>query len=395
MTAILILALGQDPGLLGDESRRWLRERGLFATLAWTGEVVANVDGGLDEDVTTAMLLDLIVEGDLEKLLGWTGARALFNPIWVEGGGVTERDLRDLSVVSNIDAPDGIRLFEMWVEQAAFDDLVSLRVGVLSLDTDLALVPGASLFVNGSFGGPAFMTVNVPTPAYPFGSAGARVRVRPTAGTYAAAAVYEGDPGDEEENRYGVRIRHPGGEGLLGVLETGWKAEGLAASGGAFFHTGEFMDYASGTRERGVYGVYALVDAALLAEPALGGFARAGFVREGRAVAVWTFDAGLTWTGIVPGRGEDALGLGVVWIEVSDDFRRAQPDPDAYDREIVFEATYRIAAAPGVVVQPDVQFVRHPGGTSAVDDALVLLLRVDLLFCRRVTPTSAVSGTRA
>ena len=46
----------------------------------------------------------------------------------------------------------------------------------------------------------------------------------------------------------------------------------------------------------------------------------------------------------------------------------------------MIEVTYKIAFAPWLMVQPDVQYVIHPGGSTALPNATVLGIRLDVLF---------------
>ena len=85
-------------------------------------------------------------------------------------------------------------------------------------------------------------------------------------------------------------------------------------------------------------------------------------------------------TGLIPGRPRDVLGLGVIYARISRDFARTQPDRASWGHETVVELTYKIAFAPWWSLQPDVQYVVHPGGSTATPNAVVVGLRLDLLF---------------
>lgn len=328
---ILVLLL---QGVLGDPLG--LGERGLAWSITATGEVFANVDGGLDEGVRAQGLFDAVLDADLEKLAGWTGATSRVNPMWIEGHGLSRDHTGDLSRVSNIDARDGLRLFEAWAQQALGP--ASLRAGILAVDQEFCLSDASSLFVNGSFGLPTLFTLNAPFSAYPMGSLGVRARLD-LEGLTAMAAVYEGSSDSEARNRSGAEIRLHDDEGVLWLAEIGWESLKL----GAFKHS---------AHAHGVYGVV---------ERSIGGvslFARAGASPHGPITRY--AELGAVWN-----------GAGLAWL-------RAQLEDASY--ETVVEATYRWPVLPWLVVQPDVQWIRHPGGFGSVDDATVVGLRVDLLF---------------
>ncbi|HEY5706996.1 MAG TPA: carbohydrate porin [Terrimicrobiaceae bacterium] len=50
------------------------------------------------------------------------------------------------------------------------------------------------------------------------------------------------------------------------------------------------------------------------------------------------------------------------------------------DYEIVIEATYRAQITPWLVLQPDLQYIIHPGGTRDYGNALILGGRVAVTF---------------
>ena len=84
----------------------------------------------------------------------------------------------------------------------------------------------------------------------------------------------------------------------------------------------------------------------------------------------------------------DQLGLGFAFLDVSDriaDATRAANRRDAThftkpDYEATIELTYQFQLTPWCVVQPDAQWIIHPGGSRAIDDALVIGLRTAIAF---------------
>src|SRR5687768_598752 len=96
--AAAALGIPQDPPgfwergtLLGETGgvRPALAEHGVTTTLAFTGEVLSNVSGGLERDTGAGLLLDWIIDADLEKSLGWSGAAFRLNPMWLAGDGIS------------------------------------------------------------------------------------------------------------------------------------------------------------------------------------------------------------------------------------------------------------------------------------------------------------------
>jgi porin len=355
-----------------------LLEQGVSLTLAYTGEVLSNASGGLHSGTRVEHLLDMVLDVDLQKSVSWNGGSARVNPFWIEGQGLSEDHSGDLTRVSNIDARDGLRLFEAWLQQSAFDGRVSLRAGLLAADQEFALTAYTPLFLNGTFGMPIVVSANAPSPIYPVGAVGARLYVEPAPGFYAQAAVYDGDPGAEHENETGLSVRFSEADGVLAMVETGWRHESGAVKLGAAVHTAEFPDLETGSARRGNQVLYAVVEQKL--SPSVGAFLRLGVAPRDRSLIERYVDAGVNVEGLIPGRDQDVLGVAAVWAGLSHDFVNAQADPKEWDHEILIEATYKVTLTKWISLQPDLQYIVHPGGTSAVDNALILGVRIDLLF---------------
>ena len=64
--------------------------------------------------------------------------------------------------------------------------------------------------------------------------------------------------------------------------------------------------------------------------------------------------------------------------------RDANPLDDAHealpDYENIFEVTYQANLAPWLSVQPDLQYIVHPGGSPRYGNALVLGVRTVITF---------------
>ena len=93
----------------------------------------------------------------------------------------------------------------------------------------------------------------------------------------------------------------------------------------------------------------------------------------GRNTIECSIEAGCVLRGLLPGREEDELGLAFTHIRISD-------AAAAGDHESVIEITYRCPLTPWLSVQPDVQYIIQPGGTGALENALVAGLRTTIEF---------------
>jgi len=388
LTVSLQAAPQEEPGfwrrdtILGDLGgvRPSLAERGITFTLAFTGEVVSSVSGGLSRDTGADLLMDWMIDVDLSKALGWTGGSARINPMWLAGEGISDR-VGDLTLLSNINGVPSVRVFEAWLQQSLFDAAFSIRAGILAADQEFAFTTPGLLFYNSVFGGPVFLSKNLTWPIYPVGALGARAKVALSEQLYVQAVVTEGNPGSETLNGSGLRIRLTPGEGVFVLAEAGWtfgeKALG-ALKVGLFHHTADFQNFRTGLPQGGLTGGYVVFEHSIAA--GVDGFLRLGFAEPEVSMISIGVDGGINVIGLLPGRPEDVLGIGLIYAHIGHDFAQAQPDAPRWCFEAILELTYKITLNRWWSLQPDLQFIVHPGGSTAIRNALVLGIRVDLLF---------------
>jgi porin len=305
------------------------------------------------------------------------------------------------------------------VEDLLWEDRLSVRVGQLAVDSEFAGTEQGSLFVNATLGWPAILGVNVPAPAYPVGALGARVAMDLGERFDLRLACYNGDPDpvDESgavENPHGFYYRWKD-TFIISDLGTYWPGEdeeaGLAGGVrvGVWYHTGLFehqrrdttgrsLADPSGSGEpglmRGNGGFYVTVEQELTRENSgededhqgLGAFARVGGADGDRNPVQVYVDGGLTYRGLIPGRDADVCGVGVAYGGMSRDLRRLGVDGNEFgqlveplpDYEMVVEGAYQLEVRSGWVLQGVLQYIVHPGGSTALEDALVLGVRTTL-----------------
>jgi porin len=394
MLAGILLPCAQDPPGFWERDRltgTWggtrddLEREGVTVSLAYTGEVFGCVSGGLRRDARIGTLLDLGLDADFEKLLGWTGASMHFNPLWLAGDDITDA-VDGFTHVSNIEGLGDVRVFEWWLDQAFWSGAFSIRGGFLAADQEFAVNPAGSVFCSSGFGAPVILTANLSWPIYPVGALGIRLRVNLPDRLYLQAGAYDGNPGSEGFNRSGLRVHWTHSEGVFAIAEAGWTLGSDYPSilkAGVFHHSAQFPDYGNGGSVAGLTGAYALYVQRVWNEGTLPGaldaFVRPGIAQADRSVLPFVMDAGLSWTGLIPGRPADVFGLAWIYGRVGSDFA-ASASPGPSGSESVIEATYRFFVTPAWSIQPDVQYVIHPGGGTGIPNATVLGFRMILHF---------------
>ena len=365
-------------------TRPALKDRGVDVSMTYIGEVFDVLSGGLARRGSYEGRFDLTVDADLDKLLGWKGASASFTVFQIHSSSrnVAE-NVGSIADPSNIDALQTTRLFSAWVQQNFFDDRVSLRVGQLGFDAESFTSATSGGLINGTFGWATVLAANMISggPAYPLAAPGARLAVKATDDVTLIGAILSGDPAGpncndlpQVCNRYGLTFSFSGGALLMGEVQyavnAGKQTTGLPGiyKAGYWHETASFPDQQfPAVMHDGNWGVYGIADQMVWrgAASSLNLFLRAGMSPSDRNLISWYVDGGFGIKGPITARPDDVLTFGVAYQKIS-------PDAAAADRaaglavvrsdEIVFELSYQAQLAPWWVLQPDIQYIVHPGG---------------------------------
>src|ERR1700694_1496396 len=108
--------------------RSKLEQDGLKFTFTYYGDAFANPSGGVQQGFGYDSRFGTIIDADLDKLWGWSGATFHASIHQIHGTQFSATHLDNLMTVSGIEAPPSTRLFNLWIEQR-FGNQVSLRLG--------------------------------------------------------------------------------------------------------------------------------------------------------------------------------------------------------------------------------------------------------------------------
>jgi porin len=382
----------------------WGGRRGQFAEqgydfrFTYIAEGWENTTGGLDQGALYTGLLKFGSDINFDKLLPWQGLKFSTTWLWLSGKDASADLVGNSLTTSNIAGFSTWRLYEFWLEQSFFSDKFSMRVGWMGWDSEFATSNYSGLFLNGTFGWPAYLYQNLPGggPGYPMTGIGWRFALQATDWLTLRSVIGHGNILSQRDN--------PNGFGYASYAKTGvlWmsEAESHANPGGlpARYTLGGWFNSKDVQRPDDPaqsypsnYGLYFIVDQKLTrASPAgstpdergLGWFVRLGWSPGDRSLVGFYIDTGLNWTGLIPGREDDRLGLGIAWEEFGYAQRSALRSAGsvAVGHETLIEATYSIAIAKWLTLQPDLQCVIHPGGTGDLGNALVIGARLTADF---------------
>jgi porin len=376
-----------------DGLRTKLEAVGITPRLIEITDIAGNPTGGRSQGITQASSIELSLFLDLQKIIGLDGGSifASFSERW--GSTLSKTDIGNVFSTQQIWGFETIRLIDLSYQQKLFDDRIELRLGRFAGMDDFLVSPYNFGFMSNAFcGNPFGILLDTQGMSAYYGTWAALVKLKPTARTYVQAAVYNGDPAVRANRYHGVNFSMDGPP--FAITEVGYQINGLPGDNqllgnyklGFWYDDAVFTNFDTGARTRGSWGFYGLFDQVLVpfGEPGSNrGFGIFGSVTVGPDPEIQQLPlfitAGFSARGMFDARPRDALSFGVASGYFSDDLRRAQQQgrlpgpPGGQDSETVIELTYRIDFHKGAFfVQPDLQYIIQPGGTSHVENAFVL-----------------------
>jgi porin len=383
-----------DPGGV----RQALGRSGIEMGGAYVGEAFAN-NGGFNQGGKYDGLLQLHLNAHLEKMGFWKGLCFHTDGFQILGQSITADNIGSLMPVSNLEATPATRLFELWFEQHMFDDKLAVRFGQLAADAEFIIAEGGTFFLNGTWGWPSITASDLPSggPAYPLATPGVRVAFTPNDNFQLLAGVYNGDPAPHcasndpqvcNSNGLDFELNDPPllmVEGAYNYNQSGPLPGTVKVGGWNHFGTFEHQRFDSGGALIAVTG-----DPGRPLDNDWGLYGRVIGAPSDRNLVAFYVDGGLTFSGMIPGRPDDAFAIGFAYTGISDQVRgfdvgfREPIDPDY---EALLEICYTVQVANGWTLQPDFQYIWQPGGNvpnesgnAAVANAAVVGVRTTIGF---------------
>ena len=407
--------------------RTRLEDRGVFFDVAYTGDFIDVPIEGLDTGAVYLGNLDMTVTLHSWKLIPHD-LGTLFVYGLVDHGGKPSTLVGDIQVTDNIEAPTTAKLYEIWWQRAFFDGRASALAGLYDVNSEFYVVESADLFINSSFGiGPEVAASGVNGPSiFPNTSLALRLKAEPIPDWVISAAVMDGVAGDPADPS-GTQVQFDAGDGIFFIAEVArfWsrapderraaKRPGetdadtsllnptkrrrlgrtierapyfLSVKLGTWLYSSEQPDLVAiaetgqTASEPGHPGLYLLAEFdateySLMAVGGLSAFVQLGFADGDVAPFAGYTGAGLVYTGLIPTRPEDQLGVAVAAAYAGnglDAVNLADGGVPA-TAEVALELTYQLFPVRWLSIQTDLQYVIHPSALKSRPNALVLGLR--------------------
>lgn len=350
--------------------------------VVYTSEIWSNTSGGIETGTRYLDNLDLELEIDVADAWG-IGAGTLFvHGLYNNGTTFSDELVGDMQTVSNVEAVEAARLFEFWYELA--EDQWSVRTGLYDLNSEFDVNETGALFTNSSHGiGAELGQTGLNGPSiFPVSSLALRGAIQ-TDSVTARVAIIDAVPGDADDPASN-EIRLDDDEGVLTIAELDVPLrESSRLWAGYWRYSAAFEKPFDSGFDNGNDGWYVGFEQMFhLGSRSMAWFVRYGEANEQLNALADYLGAGVLINGLFTGRPEDQIGLAVASAGAGDPYRDSlvQTGVGAERRETALEMTYRAAINEHLVIQPDIQYVRNPSSSSALDNAWVFGLRLEIAY---------------
>ena len=413
------------PWMLGDwnGTRTALQQRGYDFTLGYTGEMGSNLRGGYDHD-RSARYSDQFTFAshlDLDKLFGWQDSELQLTVTERHGQNISNDRINDPRVGGFTSAQEvwgrgqTWRLTQLWIKQKYLDGALDVKFGRFGEGEDFNSFPCD--FQNLAFcGSQVGNWVGGIWYNWPVSQWALRVKYNLANHLYAQIGVFEQNPSNLERGN-GFKLSGSGTQGALMPIELVWSPQVNGLKGeyraGYYYSNAKANDvykdgngepaalsgqaYRSSSSKQGFW-LGAQQQVTALASDASRGlslFANATLHDKKTNVIDNYVQAGVVYKGPFDARAKDDIGFALARVHVNPAYRKNARlanlaaglddfhDPaflPVQDTEYSAELYYGIHLADWLTVRPNLQYIRHPGGVSQVDDALVGGLKIQSSF---------------
>lgn len=406
-----------DTTLAGDwnGARQRLFDQGVDLGLDYRGEYAHNTSGGARKTDAYADQIHLHAAFDFQKLWGWQGG-SLHIDINNRNGEQIDKKARLGTLLESQEiygAGHVTRLTRFYLEQVLWNGLVDVKFGRMDVGVDF--FPFACDFQNLGFCGalPAWISSGIE--GWPLAQTGGVIALNPSSAFTVKLGGFKVNP-NNASTAQGLKLTTSGPNvGTLMLAQVEWRTaltagqDGQTLAGtwriGGWHNTARYQDVAlrvdniqnalggdAPWMQSSVSGSYFMGQQQITHNVAGGGLSVFGNIVQADPetdLIDQMIDLGLQYQGPFAARPRDRLGLAIGRNRVSGRVANAERRVDAAGLgrlsvqsryEYVAELNYQFQFRHGLSLMPNVQYIRHPGGSRDNHDAAVVGLRLGAQF---------------
>jgi len=410
--------------------RNYLHDSGYEFSSTYTNNIAGNPVGGESAGFTYTDNINFGVTFDFEKIFGVKGLTFTVSGLNRAGSSLSQEYIGNQFTVQQVFGGQTAMFYALLLEQDLWDGVLNLKAGRFAAGDDFASSPFYWLYMNnGIDGNPQALPVNTQFSAYPWAVWAARARLRPSRDSYAMFGVYQVSDRVFDRAYHGLDFSMRSDDGVLMLWQFGWtpeffkkplatpvetggktmqavkaRSEGKSFKSpvnmkkeegypghywfGVYFSPWSFPQFGSEDRAANSYGFYWHADQMIFREKPgsdQGLSLWTAFVlspQQNIAKLPFQVNGGIVYKGLIPWRDEDQTMFGAVYGLFSDEFAQtvAEAGGGVPNYELVFEWGHRFQLSKFAYVQPNIQWVINPGGTSRIPNALVLGAQMSVVF---------------
>ena len=275
--------------------------------------------------------------------------------------------------ISSLEADTAPHVYEAWA-QWQVNPALSAKVGLIDLNAEFDVQNTGTLFLNSAFGiGPDFSQSGLAGPSiFPMPSSAVVLRAQ-SGRKGLALGLFDALAGARHDPRKSA-LRWPGETGALLVAEARLPVGAWLLQFGGWHYTTRFDAIDPAARPAVSRGAYAMAEGTVARGVSV--WLRIG-AADAKANPIATYLGG----GAVGNLGQWRLGIAAAHARLGEAARRTLFAPQRARRaETVIELTAQRPVTPWLQIQPDLQYVIHPGWDRTIPNALVAGLRISFAY---------------
>ena len=365
-----------------------LSGRGVEVFADYTNNVAGNAIGGQRQGFTYADSTQFGVNLDFEKLVSWEGLQISVSAFDRNGRSLSDEAVGNIFTIQQVYGGETFSFYSLYFDQEFADGNASLKAGRFSVGDDFATSSIYGLYMNyGIDSNPQSLTMIPGFSSSPEAVWGARIRFDPVPNWQVLAGAFQSTTLNLYSDQ-GFDWAINSSDGILLIGQVGWSPEfGKTSSGSGLQGNYWFGGFAT-TPQSGVdagpaaHGFYWHGDQMVFREKDNGSEGLAVWAvfvlsqPDSTSPVPFQINAGLVYTGLIPGRDEDVLMAGLASGQIGD----LEPDASGNGWEAVLEVGYRIQLPGTAFFQPNLQWILDPGGRGNIPNTLVLGAQMGVSF---------------